>query len=175
MVEVFDQCPADPAHKITLNSQILHFPSGIKWQKLFSLIMKKKIMIGLISSLSWDLQALQGKNPGDLRASPAPVPILQLLFTHETPNLAGLPNSARSLCKKRTNLFPSFPSDRPPPEGGIKESSSWGTQRTQDVFYETRSPAFERGHSEEIPIERVSKAGGKVGMGRCRFWSCGRT
>ncbi|XP_041908714.1 voltage-dependent N-type calcium channel subunit alpha-1B [Corvus kubaryi] len=43
----------------------------------------------------------------------------------------------------------------PPPEGGIKESSSWGTQRTQDVFYETRSPAFERGHSEEIPIERV--------------------
>uniref|UniRef100_A0A8B9VYA1 Voltage-dependent N-type calcium channel subunit alpha n=1 Tax=Anas zonorhyncha TaxID=75864 RepID=A0A8B9VYA1_9AVES len=42
-------------------------------------------------------------------------------------------------------------------EGGIKESSSWGTQRTQDVFYETRTPAFERGHSEEIPIERVSK------------------
>uniref|UniRef100_A0A669Q541 Voltage-dependent N-type calcium channel subunit alpha n=1 Tax=Phasianus colchicus TaxID=9054 RepID=A0A669Q541_PHACC len=40
------------------------------------------------------------------------------------------------------------------PEGGIKESSSWGTQRTQDVFYETRTPAFERGHSEEIPIER---------------------
>uniref|UniRef100_A0A8C3H500 Voltage-dependent N-type calcium channel subunit alpha n=1 Tax=Corvus moneduloides TaxID=1196302 RepID=A0A8C3H500_CORMO len=44
----------------------------------------------------------------------------------------------------------------PPPEGGIKESSSWGTQHTQDVFYETRSPAFERGHSEEIPIERIS-------------------
>ncbi|KAK2535487.1 Cacna1b, partial [Columba guinea] len=43
----------------------------------------------------------------------------------------------------------------PAPEGGIKESSSWGTQRTQDVFYETRTPAFERGHSEEIPIERV--------------------
>uniref|UniRef100_A0A8C0FTN9 Voltage-dependent N-type calcium channel subunit alpha n=1 Tax=Bubo bubo TaxID=30461 RepID=A0A8C0FTN9_BUBBB len=43
------------------------------------------------------------------------------------------------------------------PEGGIKESSSWGTQRTQDMFYETRTPAFERGHSEEIPIERVSK------------------
>ncbi|NXT80010.1 CAC1B protein, partial [Zapornia atra] len=43
----------------------------------------------------------------------------------------------------------------PAPEGGIKESSSWGTQRTQDVFYETRTPGFERGHSEEIPIERV--------------------
>lgn len=25
------------------------------------------------------------------------------------------------------------------------------------MFYETRTPAFERGHSEEIPIERVSK------------------
>ncbi|XP_050782253.1 voltage-dependent N-type calcium channel subunit alpha-1B isoform X11 [Gopherus flavomarginatus] len=45
----------------------------------------------------------------------------------------------------------------PAPESGIKESVSWGTQRTQDVFYETRTPAFERGHSEEIPIERTSK------------------
>uniref|UniRef100_A0A8C4YDW3 Voltage-dependent N-type calcium channel subunit alpha n=1 Tax=Gopherus evgoodei TaxID=1825980 RepID=A0A8C4YDW3_9SAUR len=43
----------------------------------------------------------------------------------------------------------------PAPESGIKESVSWGTQRTQDVFYESRSPAFERGHSEEIPIERT--------------------
>ncbi|XP_077778257.1 voltage-dependent N-type calcium channel subunit alpha-1B isoform X4 [Podarcis muralis] len=46
----------------------------------------------------------------------------------------------------------------PTPEGGgIKESVSWGTQRTQDVFYETRTPAFERGHSEEIPTEQTSK------------------
>uniref|UniRef100_A0A8C3T9M8 Voltage-dependent N-type calcium channel subunit alpha n=1 Tax=Chelydra serpentina TaxID=8475 RepID=A0A8C3T9M8_CHESE len=43
----------------------------------------------------------------------------------------------------------------PAPESGIKESVSWGIQRTQDVFYETRTPAFERGHSEEIPIERT--------------------
>uniref|UniRef100_A0A8D0L3M7 Voltage-dependent N-type calcium channel subunit alpha n=1 Tax=Sphenodon punctatus TaxID=8508 RepID=A0A8D0L3M7_SPHPU len=43
----------------------------------------------------------------------------------------------------------------PPPEVGIKESVSWGIQRTQDIFYETRTPAFERGHSEEIPIERT--------------------
>uniref|UniRef100_A0A8C3RFD2 Voltage-dependent N-type calcium channel subunit alpha n=1 Tax=Cyanoderma ruficeps TaxID=181631 RepID=A0A8C3RFD2_9PASS len=56
----------------------------------------------------------------------------------------------------------------PPPEGGIKESSSWGTQRTQDVFYETRSPAFERGHSEEIPIERVSKEG-ESGKGKVQI------
>uniref|UniRef100_A0A8C6K223 Voltage-dependent N-type calcium channel subunit alpha n=1 Tax=Melopsittacus undulatus TaxID=13146 RepID=A0A8C6K223_MELUD len=61
---------------------------------------------------------------------------------------------AKSPCR-RVDLFSSLPSDRPAPEGGIKESSSWGTQRTQDVFYETRTPAFERGHSEEIPIERV--------------------
>uniref|UniRef100_A0A8C8BQ19 Voltage-dependent N-type calcium channel subunit alpha n=1 Tax=Otus sunia TaxID=257818 RepID=A0A8C8BQ19_9STRI len=52
------------------------------------------------------------------------------------------------------------------PEGGIKESSSWGTQRTQDMFYETRTPAFERGHSEEIPIERVSKQVENVKTGR---------
>uniref|UniRef100_A0A803TGT8 Voltage-dependent N-type calcium channel subunit alpha n=1 Tax=Anolis carolinensis TaxID=28377 RepID=A0A803TGT8_ANOCA len=42
----------------------------------------------------------------------------------------------------------------PTPEvGGIKESVSWGTQRTQDVFYETRTPAFERGRSEESSIQ----------------------
>uniref|UniRef100_A0ABM5F6V1 Voltage-dependent N-type calcium channel subunit alpha n=1 Tax=Pogona vitticeps TaxID=103695 RepID=A0ABM5F6V1_9SAUR len=39
----------------------------------------------------------------------------------------------------------------------IKESVSWGTQRTQDVFYETRTPAFERGRSEEIPVAQASK------------------
>uniref|UniRef100_A0A8D0BRB2 Voltage-dependent N-type calcium channel subunit alpha n=1 Tax=Salvator merianae TaxID=96440 RepID=A0A8D0BRB2_SALMN len=46
----------------------------------------------------------------------------------------------------------------PAPEGrGIKESVSWGTQRTQDVFYETRTPAFERGHSEEIPVVEMQE------------------
>uniref|UniRef100_A0ACB8F0Z0 Voltage-dependent N-type calcium channel subunit alpha-1B n=1 Tax=Sphaerodactylus townsendi TaxID=933632 RepID=A0ACB8F0Z0_9SAUR len=46
----------------------------------------------------------------------------------------------------------------PPPEGrGIKESVSWGTQRTQDVFYETRTRAVERGHSEEIAVDQTSK------------------
>uniref|UniRef100_A0A803TPA1 Voltage-dependent N-type calcium channel subunit alpha n=1 Tax=Anolis carolinensis TaxID=28377 RepID=A0A803TPA1_ANOCA len=49
-------------------------------------------------------------------------------------------------------------SNRPTPEvGGIKESVSWGTQRTQDVFYETRTPAFERGRSEESSIQPKSK------------------
>ncbi|XP_063172553.1 voltage-dependent N-type calcium channel subunit alpha-1B-like [Candoia aspera] len=44
----------------------------------------------------------------------------------------------------------------PMPEGGgIKESVSWGTQRTQSMFYETRTPAFERGHSEEISVQQV--------------------
>ncbi|KAM6182617.1 voltage-dependent N-type calcium channel subunit alpha-1B isoform 2-T2 [Erethizon dorsatum] len=36
-------------------------------------------------------------------------------------------------------------------ESGIKESVSWGTQRTQDVLYEARAP-LERGHSAEIPV-----------------------
>uniref|UniRef100_A0A8C5SZC5 Voltage-dependent N-type calcium channel subunit alpha n=1 Tax=Laticauda laticaudata TaxID=8630 RepID=A0A8C5SZC5_LATLA len=40
---------------------------------------------------------------------------------------------------------------------GIKESVSWGIQHTQNMFYETRAPAFERGHSEEIPIQQASK------------------
>uniref|UniRef100_A0A8C5T2A4 Voltage-dependent N-type calcium channel subunit alpha n=1 Tax=Laticauda laticaudata TaxID=8630 RepID=A0A8C5T2A4_LATLA len=48
--------------------------------------------------------------------------------------------------------------NRPMPEGGgIKESVSWGIQHTQNMFYETRAPAFERGHSEEIPIQQASK------------------
>ncbi|XP_060551026.1 LOW QUALITY PROTEIN: voltage-dependent N-type calcium channel subunit alpha-1B [Pantherophis guttatus] len=44
----------------------------------------------------------------------------------------------------------------PMPEGGgIKESVSWGIQHTQNMFYETRTPVFERGHSEEIPVQQV--------------------
>ncbi|XP_037707101.1 voltage-dependent N-type calcium channel subunit alpha-1B [Choloepus didactylus] len=39
----------------------------------------------------------------------------------------------------------------PTQESGIKESVSWGTQRTQDVPYEARAP-LERGHSVEIPV-----------------------
>ncbi|XP_069333301.1 voltage-dependent N-type calcium channel subunit alpha-1B isoform X2 [Eulemur rufifrons] len=35
-------------------------------------------------------------------------------------------------------------------ESGLKESVSWGTQRTQDTLCETRAP-LERGHSAEIP------------------------
>ncbi|XP_054094459.1 voltage-dependent N-type calcium channel subunit alpha-1B isoform X2 [Callithrix jacchus] len=36
-------------------------------------------------------------------------------------------------------------------ESGIKESVSWGTQRTQDAPLESRPP-LERGHSTEIPV-----------------------
>ncbi|XP_077004984.1 voltage-dependent N-type calcium channel subunit alpha-1B [Tamandua tetradactyla] len=39
----------------------------------------------------------------------------------------------------------------PTQESGIKESVSWGTQRTQDVPFEARVP-LERGHSVEIPV-----------------------
>ncbi|NXP57000.1 CAC1B protein, partial [Chloropsis cyanopogon] len=64
-------------------------------------------------------------------------------------------NNAKAFLRQKSSASLNNGGALPPPEGGIKESSSWGTQRTQDVFYETRSPAFERGHSEEIPIERV--------------------
>lgn len=43
---------------------------------------------------------------------------------------------------------------RPAPQGAIKASVSWGTQ---DVLSETRTQAFERGHSEDISVERKSK------------------
>ncbi|XP_073746584.1 voltage-dependent N-type calcium channel subunit alpha-1B-like, partial [Callorhinus ursinus] len=41
-------------------------------------------------------------------------------------------------------------------ESGIKESVSWGTQRTQEVPYEARTP-LERGHSTKIPVVQPGK------------------
>ncbi|NXS40340.1 CAC1B protein, partial [Balaeniceps rex] len=64
-------------------------------------------------------------------------------------------NNAKAFLRQKSSASLNNGGALPAPEGGIKESSSWGTQRTQDMFYETRTPAFERGHSEEIPIERV--------------------
>ncbi|NXI49911.1 CAC1B protein, partial [Chloroceryle aenea] len=64
-------------------------------------------------------------------------------------------SNAKAFLRQKSSASLNNGGTLPAPEGGIKESSSWGTQRTQDVFYETRTPAFERGHSEEIPIERV--------------------
>nr|XP_009666447.1 PREDICTED: voltage-dependent N-type calcium channel subunit alpha-1B isoform X12 [Struthio camelus australis] len=64
-------------------------------------------------------------------------------------------NNAKAFLRQKSSASLNNGGALPASEGGIKESSSWGTQRTQDVFYETRTPAFERGHSEEISIERV--------------------
>ncbi|XP_066111670.1 voltage-dependent N-type calcium channel subunit alpha-1B isoform X2 [Saccopteryx bilineata] len=47
--------------------------------------------------------------------------------------------------------------------GGIKESISWGTQRTQEVPYEVRPP-LERGHSTEIPVVQPGKPAVDVQM-----------
>ncbi|KYO23155.1 hypothetical protein Y1Q_0005596 [Alligator mississippiensis] len=66
-------------------------------------------------------------------------------------------NNAKAFLRQKSSASLNNGGTLPAPEGGIKESSSWGIQRTQDIFYETRTPAFERGHSEEIPIERTSK------------------
>ncbi|XP_016067249.1 PREDICTED: voltage-dependent N-type calcium channel subunit alpha-1B, partial [Miniopterus natalensis] len=48
-------------------------------------------------------------------------------------------------------------------ESGIKESVSWGTQRTQEVPYEARAP-LERGHSTEIPVVQPGKPAVDVQM-----------
>uniref|UniRef100_A0A8C4V9D1 Voltage-dependent N-type calcium channel subunit alpha n=1 Tax=Falco tinnunculus TaxID=100819 RepID=A0A8C4V9D1_FALTI len=74
-------------------------------------------------------------------------------------------NNAKAFLRQKSSASLNNGGALPASEGGIKESSSWGTQRTQDMFYETRTPAFERGHSEEIPIERVRKQGEDVKTG----------
>ncbi|XP_045878778.1 voltage-dependent N-type calcium channel subunit alpha-1B isoform X2 [Meles meles] len=48
-------------------------------------------------------------------------------------------------------------------ESGIKESVSWGTQRTQEVPSEARAP-LERGHSTEIPVVQPGKPAVDVQM-----------
>uniref|UniRef100_A0A8C0A145 Voltage-dependent N-type calcium channel subunit alpha n=1 Tax=Anas zonorhyncha TaxID=75864 RepID=A0A8C0A145_9AVES len=92
--------------------------------------------------------------PGGL-CQPGPVSLFHpLKATLEQTQPAAFSN-AKAFLRQKSSASLNNGGTLPPPEGGIKESSSWGTQRTQDVFYETRTPAFERGHSEEIPIERV--------------------
>ncbi|XP_036272880.2 voltage-dependent N-type calcium channel subunit alpha-1B [Pipistrellus kuhlii] len=48
-------------------------------------------------------------------------------------------------------------------EGGLRESVSWGTQRTQEVPREARAP-LERGHSAEIPVVQPVKPAVDVQM-----------
>uniref|UniRef100_A0A672VCP1 Voltage-dependent N-type calcium channel subunit alpha n=1 Tax=Strigops habroptila TaxID=2489341 RepID=A0A672VCP1_STRHB len=92
--------------------------------------------------------------PGGL-CQPGPVSLFHpLKATLEQTQPAAFSN-AKAFLRQKSSASLNNGGALPAPEGGIKESSSWGTQRTQDVFYETRTPAFERGHSEEIPIERV--------------------
>ncbi|NWY69750.1 CAC1B protein, partial [Erithacus rubecula] len=96
----------------------------------------------------------QVQPPGGL-CQPGPVSLFHpLKATLEQSQPTSFSN-AKAFLRQKSSASLNNGGALPPPEGGIKESSSWGTQRTQDVFYETRSPAFERGHSEEIPIERV--------------------
>ncbi|KFQ50800.1 Voltage-dependent N-type calcium channel subunit alpha-1B, partial [Nestor notabilis] len=92
--------------------------------------------------------------PGGL-CQPGPVSLFHpLKATLEQTQPAAF-NNTKAFLRQKSSASLNNGGALPAPEGGIKESSSWGTQRTQDVFYETRTPAFERGHSEEIPIERV--------------------
>lgn len=69
-------------------------------------------MVGLISLFSWDLQALQEKkkNSGGLGASSATVPILQLIFTCETPKDAWVwfAKFSKICLQKNDSFFPLF-------------------------------------------------------------------
>uniref|UniRef100_A0A8D2NX99 Voltage-dependent N-type calcium channel subunit alpha n=1 Tax=Zosterops lateralis melanops TaxID=1220523 RepID=A0A8D2NX99_ZOSLA len=96
----------------------------------------------------------QVQPPGGL-CQPGPVSLFHPLKATLEQTQPSAFNNAKAFLRQKSSASLNNGGALPPPEGGIKESSSWGTQRTQDVFYETRSPAFERGHSEEIPIERV--------------------
>ncbi|KFV99944.1 Voltage-dependent N-type calcium channel subunit alpha-1B, partial [Fulmarus glacialis] len=97
----------------------------------------------------------QGHQPPGGLCQPGPVSLFHpLKATLEQTQPAAF-NNAKAFLRQKSSASLNNGGALPAPEGGIKESSSWGTQRTQDVFYETRTPAFERGHSEEIPIERV--------------------
>nr|XP_019571951.1 PREDICTED: voltage-dependent N-type calcium channel subunit alpha-1B [Rhinolophus sinicus] len=49
------------------------------------------------------------------------------------------------------------------PESAIKESVSWGPQRTQEAPHEARTP-LERGHSTEIPVTQPGKRAVEVQM-----------
>ncbi|XP_056361447.1 voltage-dependent N-type calcium channel subunit alpha-1B-like [Oenanthe melanoleuca] len=96
----------------------------------------------------------QVQPPGGL-CQPGPVSLFHPLKATLEQSQPSSFSNAKAFLRQKSSASLNNGGALPPPEGGIKESSSWGTQRTQDVFYETRSPAFERGHSEEIPIERV--------------------
>ncbi|XP_071673576.1 voltage-dependent N-type calcium channel subunit alpha-1B isoform X11 [Patagioenas fasciata] len=97
----------------------------------------------------------QVHQPAGGLCQPGPVSLFHpLKATLEQTQPAAFSN-AKAFLRQKSSASLNNGGALPAPEGGIKESSSWGTQRTKDVFYETRTPAFERGHSEEIPIERV--------------------
>ncbi|XP_054704944.1 voltage-dependent N-type calcium channel subunit alpha-1B isoform X3 [Grus americana] len=92
--------------------------------------------------------------PGGL-CQPGPVSLFHPLKATLEQTQSTAFSNAKAFLRQKSSASLNNGGALPAPEGGIKESSSWGTQRTQDVFYETRTPGFERGHSEEIPIERV--------------------
>uniref|UniRef100_A0A5F8G1R5 Voltage-dependent N-type calcium channel subunit alpha n=1 Tax=Monodelphis domestica TaxID=13616 RepID=A0A5F8G1R5_MONDO len=90
----------------------------------------------------------QNKNTRDQGHQP-PVGPVSLFHTQGQPAVL---RGARVFLKQKSSTSLSNGGALPHPGSGIKESVSWGTQRTQDVCYETRMP-LERGHSAEIPYK----------------------
>ncbi|XP_078006052.1 LOW QUALITY PROTEIN: voltage-dependent N-type calcium channel subunit alpha-1B [Phascolarctos cinereus] len=94
----------------------------------------------------------QNKNTRDQGHQPPTGPV-SLFHTQGQPAVL---RGARGFLKQKSSTSLSNGGALPHPGSGIKESVSWGTQRTQDVCYETRMP-LERGHSAEIPVGQPSK------------------
>ncbi|XP_072489313.1 voltage-dependent N-type calcium channel subunit alpha-1B isoform X2 [Notamacropus eugenii] len=94
----------------------------------------------------------QNKNTRDQGHQPPTGPV-SLFHTQGQPAVL---RGARVFLKQKSSTSLSNGGALPHPGSGIKESVSWGTQRTQDVCYETRMP-LERGHSAEIPVGQPSK------------------
>ncbi|XP_031807713.1 voltage-dependent N-type calcium channel subunit alpha-1B isoform X5 [Sarcophilus harrisii] len=94
----------------------------------------------------------QNKNTRDQGHQPPTGPV-SLFHTQGQPAVL---RGARVFLKQKSSTSLSNGGALPHPGSGIKESVSWGTQRTQDICYETRMP-LERGHSAEIPVGQPSK------------------
>uniref|UniRef100_A0A4X2L7V6 Voltage-dependent N-type calcium channel subunit alpha n=1 Tax=Vombatus ursinus TaxID=29139 RepID=A0A4X2L7V6_VOMUR len=98
----------------------------------------------------------QNKNTRDQGHQPPGLSDVGPVSLFHTQGQPAVLRGARVFLKQKSSTSLSNGGALPHPGSGIKESVSWGTQRTQDVCYETRMP-LERGHSAEIPVGQPSK------------------
>uniref|UniRef100_A0A803T5F4 Voltage-dependent N-type calcium channel subunit alpha n=1 Tax=Anolis carolinensis TaxID=28377 RepID=A0A803T5F4_ANOCA len=141
------KCPARVAYKrlVRMNMPISNDDLSVHFTSTLMALIRTALEIKLASGENVSLYVLQTGTVSLFQPLKAALEQSQPVF----PNAFLRQKSSASL-----NNGGALPT---PEVGGIKESVSWGTQRTQDVFYETRTPAFERGRSEESSIQPKSK------------------